>query len=293
MEPTEYKNPFASKTIWGLLITAVGLIGGLFGADVDKTELEGIVGDLSEGWPAIAQTIGLIMATYGRFKANQPIKMRPKGVATILLLVGLSCLLFVGHSARAEDPLFGPTNTLLGKTVVVEQDVSVSVDRTGWFVDGYTTGLFPTGANTPEPVDVSGVTAGGGAMIGYRFNDVIAVSVGGDVAKLDGAWMEHYMLDVKAYLPKEADPSVFMPDFVILPDLNTAQFYLLLGVGAQRYDTQWDTLIKGGLGVEMMITPKFEDAFYFIEGYYLLPGIATSSTFQPYVGARTGIRLRF
>ena len=201
----------------------------------------------------------------------------------LVTLAALTAPLFVS----AGEPYFGPKEPVL--------ELEPVTDPYGWFVDGFTVGIFPTGANEPTPVDIDGpFSAGGGAMVGYQFNDVLAVSIGGDIAKLDGAWMEHYELNIKGYLPRGMDTSSFMPGLIRLPDFATSQFYLLLGVGAQRFDSQWDTLLKGGIGVEMQITPNFPDALYFLEGYYALTGIATSdSTFDPYIGARTGLRLRF
>lgn len=199
----------------------------------------------------------------------------------------VAALFFLPHVYAGDETLFGP------KEPVIE--LPVVEDPRGWFIDGFSVGIFPTGANEPTPVDLSSpFSAGGGAMLGFRFNDTVAASLGADITKLDGAWMEHYELNIKAYLPRGVEPGKFMPNLIKLPDFETAQFYMLLGVGAQRYDTQWDTLVKGGIGVDMLISPNFPDALYFLEAYYVLTGISTSDPiFQPYVGARTGIRLRF
>ena len=181
-----------------------------------------------------------------------------------------------------------------GEKAVIEETPVVFPEPTGFFIDGYTSGLFPTGANTPDPLDLEGsFSTGGGAAFGYRFNKVVALQLSGEIFRADSVWIESYMLTIHAYLPSEANPN-FLSGLISVPDIAGSKFYLIAAGGAQRYDGNWNSLVQGGIGVEMPISENFGGAWYFLEGLYNLPGIATSDApLDPYVTARTGIRLKF
>ena len=70
------KNPFASKTIWGLIIALVGIIANKFNVPVDKAELRGLLGFLEAHWEDILEVVGILLAAWGRFRAAFPLSFR-------------------------------------------------------------------------------------------------------------------------------------------------------------------------------------------------------------------------
>lgn len=70
----ETKSWYASKTIWGLLITAAATVLQLFGvADISSTEQGSIADSLVNFSTAAGQIVGIILAIVGRVKATGPI----------------------------------------------------------------------------------------------------------------------------------------------------------------------------------------------------------------------------
>lgn len=285
MDPTNIKNPFQSRTIWGLIITAVGLIGGALGADVDKSELKTVVDQLNANWDTIAQVIGLILALYGRFKANKPITFK-KPPASIFM-VGL---LFLVPMAHAGDEVVIPKPNV--KAVIDD----VVADTSYFFADVHSSGFFPTGANQPLPLadyDAS-KAVGGGAALGYRFNEVLALSVSGQWIRTTGVTLQHYTADLFFYIPREEGSVPWLPDFISIPDINGSQLYGIVGGGWQTGAMEDTWILRAGLGVEMPILPSLGRARYFIDGFWNVPGISsTESGLEPYVTARMGIRIPF
>jgi hypothetical protein len=70
------KNPFQSKTIWGLVITLIGILANKFKLPVDKAELHGLVDFLALHWEDILEVVGILLAAWGRFRASFPLSFR-------------------------------------------------------------------------------------------------------------------------------------------------------------------------------------------------------------------------
>lgn len=63
------KSLFASKTVWGLIIAALGFLAQLMGftvTEADQTSLATIVANLAEG-------VGMLIALWGRISATKTI----------------------------------------------------------------------------------------------------------------------------------------------------------------------------------------------------------------------------
>lgn len=293
MEPTEYKSPFKSRTIWGLILTFLTLVLSLFKIDLDKGAALDFIDFLDQAWPQIVGFFTLVLAAYGRIKANKIIRVTKKPVEPpkddgdsdtpppVGTLVPILMVLMVPLTARSgESP------------IVVEG--SPSVDDIGFYVDGFSTGFFPTAGNDPLPYSEFDAQSafGGGAMLGYKFNDQVSVAAGGQLVRSGATWLEQYHLDLMVYLPSEAGLP-FFEEFISIPDLGNAQVYLLLGAGVQRVKGSWDSLLRAGLGTEMPILEDKPNFLYFVEGTYNVIGIGSESLWGPYVMMRTGIRIHF
>lgn len=57
-------------TYIGILISAAGAAGKLFGVDVPTDQINGMLDMAVEHWDTAAQFIGLAMAAYGRLRAS-------------------------------------------------------------------------------------------------------------------------------------------------------------------------------------------------------------------------------
>ena len=57
-------------TYLGILLTALGALGNLFGFTVPTDEVKGIVTWLQANWDSLSELVGLIMAAYGRLRIN-------------------------------------------------------------------------------------------------------------------------------------------------------------------------------------------------------------------------------
>lgn len=71
----EQKKWYLSKTLWGLAISGLGMIGAKFGVDIapdDKTVTEVIT--IVSG---IVEVLGLVVALYGRIKVTKTITAPP------------------------------------------------------------------------------------------------------------------------------------------------------------------------------------------------------------------------
>lgn len=204
------------------------------------------------------------------------------------LTLFLFLLCFLSLPSRAGEPLFGPKEPVEFETTLID-------DPYGFFVEGFTVGLFPTSANDPEPLDLDGsFSAGGGASVGYRFNGVLALRVGGQMIRADSVWIEDIHADVLAYLPRGVSPDQWLPDLVKIPDFASAQFYLVIGGGAQHSVGGWDSLLRAGVGVEMPLTENIQGVNYMLEAVWNVVGIGTNDeNLDPYPTIRTGIRLAF
>jgi len=88
------KNPFKSKTIWGLIIMVVSSVLSRFGVETPKEEITETVQYLDNSWEAILQVVqivgdivGGILIIWGRKTAKAPISLNPlKGAGTALFL---------------------------------------------------------------------------------------------------------------------------------------------------------------------------------------------------------------
>ena len=57
-------------TYLGILLTALGALGNLFGFAVPTDEVKGIVSWLQTNWDQIMELVGLVVAAYGRLRIN-------------------------------------------------------------------------------------------------------------------------------------------------------------------------------------------------------------------------------
>ncbi len=57
-------------TYLGILLTALGALGHLFGFTVPIEEVKGIIGWFQTNWNSIMELVGLVMAAYGRLRIN-------------------------------------------------------------------------------------------------------------------------------------------------------------------------------------------------------------------------------
>lgn len=57
-------------TYLGILLTALGALGNLFGFDVPTNEVKGIVGWFQANGNTVMELVGLVVAAYGRLRLN-------------------------------------------------------------------------------------------------------------------------------------------------------------------------------------------------------------------------------
>lgn len=69
----ETKGFWASKTIWGNLISIAALVAGLFGIEVDAATQATIVDGTTAAYASIGVVIGQLVAIYGRIAATKKI----------------------------------------------------------------------------------------------------------------------------------------------------------------------------------------------------------------------------
>ena len=198
----------------------------------------------------------------------------------------LAFLLSFSHAGQAGGketlPLFGPI-----------QDYSPPPPSAGFYLEGYTAGLFPTDDNRPEPLATdANFSSGGGAGFGYQFNEVVSVGVSGQAIRVGSGWIQDITLDVKAYLPQGDALEGLFPDLISFPDIRGARLYLLLGAGAQYRET-WDSLLRAGGGVEFPLSETLGPIRFYLEATYNVVGIGRGSELDPYPSARSGIRFSF
>jgi hypothetical protein len=91
---TPAKSPFASRTIWGVIIAGLFGLLGVFGVDITADETSRIV-------EASGILTGTILAIYGRYRATRPLKT-PKNDAPAWIVAGL-----LAGSLIATAPLTG------------------------------------------------------------------------------------------------------------------------------------------------------------------------------------------
>lgn len=76
VDPTSFKNPFQSKTIWGAIITTAAIIAPRLGLDVDASELKGIVAYCADNWDLWMSAVGTLLTVWGRITASKPISLK-------------------------------------------------------------------------------------------------------------------------------------------------------------------------------------------------------------------------
>lgn len=69
----EYKSLLGSKTVWGVIVMALGLIFGRLGFNLDAETQAQLVNDFVGLVPTITQVVGAFLAIYGRIVATKKI----------------------------------------------------------------------------------------------------------------------------------------------------------------------------------------------------------------------------
>ena len=68
------KEWYASRGVWGSLVTIASLIVGLVGIDIDPATQAVLVDNVTAGAVAIGTVVGTVMSLIGRLKATKAIK---------------------------------------------------------------------------------------------------------------------------------------------------------------------------------------------------------------------------
>lgn len=280
----EYKNPFASKTVWGVIIGAIGLIGPLLGLEVDKEEAKGVVEQAGSIWPEVAQAFGLVLTLIGRINANKPIRLKapkktdaPLPLVLLLLIPMWNSAPGTGNAGEApvgegKSPLFGTVNT-----------------EPHWVVAAYTSGLFVTDNSEAINGDAEGI--GGGLYLSRVFNDAFEIRGSAYWLPLDNTPVFAGFLDIVVNEPLGGFPFSLFPfdesAFTFFPDLPDIQGYAFVGSGLQLFDSNPSFAARAGIGFKI---PLGEKVSYFIEGDYTYD---SSGALRPYSSARTGLSVSF
>ncbi|TIH12758.1 hypothetical protein D0S45_17460 [Marinifilum sp. JC120] len=83
------KHFLQSRTIWGVIVTAIALVASLAGKEIDgETQRQ-----LLELGVAAGGLVGMGLGIYGRFKAEKPIKKVKSNSSTLLVLLAMPVLL--------------------------------------------------------------------------------------------------------------------------------------------------------------------------------------------------------
>lgn len=92
------KSIWASKTIWGLIIAVLPLVGQLLGVEFAEAETQ----QLTEAFMTIA---GIGLAAYGRAKAKQPIALKPPPEDAIMGMLAAAMLtsLIIQPGCKSAD----------------------------------------------------------------------------------------------------------------------------------------------------------------------------------------------
>jgi len=92
----ETKHPLASKTIWGAIITVIGLLLQQFGVDVSGLQQADLAG-------ALATVAGVVLTVYGRFRASGKISAG-SGTASMFVALILAGAVSACAVSKAETP---------------------------------------------------------------------------------------------------------------------------------------------------------------------------------------------
>jgi len=288
MEPgtieTRLKNPFASKTLWGIGLTGLSLaLNVIFHLNFDKALAMQLIDFLSQNWETtIVPFILLLWSAWARIVAvtqlstkapMKPVKVDASERFFPLVLVFLF-----------------PVWAICGEPEVIDLE-PVPVFSDGIFVEGYTTGLFPTGASN----QATGDALGGGMSFGYKFHDLLGVSASGQWFYAGGVTSQQYTVDTLLFLPHgtgQVAEFQLLPDFIKVPYFAESRIYLLLGGGTQARGNKWESLLRAGVGVEMPLL-EGKPYRYFVDGTWNVVGISTNTEVEPYAVVRTGVRIPF
>lgn len=69
----EYKSLLGSKTVWGVIVMALGLVLGRLGFSLDAETQAQLVNDFVGMVPTVTQVVGAFIAIYGRIVATKKI----------------------------------------------------------------------------------------------------------------------------------------------------------------------------------------------------------------------------
>lgn len=277
MNPQDIKSPFKSKTMVGLAITVIGFIAGFFKVNVDETAAKDLIDYLDQSWPALTQAAGILFAAYGRFKANKVISMKA------VTLVGMTALFLIPGTTVAQD-----------KTVITDPVIQEVDKMSGsFFADAFSTGFLPTGAN--QPLALNGVdydqSVGGGVSIGYQFNPVVSLSIMGQWFWSTNTMVQQYTVDLMVFLPP-GEGFNLLPDFIQVPYAADSQLYAIMGAGVHVTDFDTDSLVRAGLGVQMPLK-EGSKIHFFIDATVNVVGLSGGDNLEPFVTARSGLRIPF
>ena len=76
-DPAEPKPFWASKTLWGAAIGAIGLVAGFFGYTIDQETQAVLIEQTTAAIAAGAALFGTVLVVIGRFSAQRPVRVLP------------------------------------------------------------------------------------------------------------------------------------------------------------------------------------------------------------------------
>lgn len=69
----EMKKWYLSKTIWGGVLMAAGVIAGFFGVEIDETTQEEVAAKIPEIIEYVSGAVGFILVIWGRITASKKV----------------------------------------------------------------------------------------------------------------------------------------------------------------------------------------------------------------------------
>jgi uncharacterized membrane protein len=134
------KNPFASKTVWGLVILVISNILVRFGVESPSEQLHESVNFLSANWELISTfltAVGAFLGIWGRKDAKKPISLNPfkgagKVVGVFIATLCFFCLFLFTSCATSPSIGFNDAGEPQGCVQLIglgPVDLTVCADR--------------------------------------------------------------------------------------------------------------------------------------------------------------------